>query len=766
MTKRSAFFWIGFLVFLVSCTSPESKPIEVDTLTQPSQEQTGRFELTNTGDEAITFELESRNNTRNGQAVQQWYTLEPQDATLQPGASVEVELATNGVFSAPGTYRSEVVVDYPGGPTVFEVSAQIPSQTGPQVSLSPSSLTVQPGQTKSSTISSSGFSGDVTLSFSRGNDGLPADQLDINGSSMTISGTETATLQVTPKNDAALGTYQIVITGRSGSQTDTATLSVTVPGAGGGPGSISGTVQTSNNLENFTVPNDPKLPTPMTLSEKPEYVEGQLLVKLRTDGLTSGSDSSVYGQLEALLELDYPITVLRSGGADMPTLVAVSPGQDAETLTALLERDPRVAYAEPNYYIYLQALPNDPQNNKLWHLAASGLPVAWNAENSSAVTVAVIDSGIDLDHPDLKGVFLQNQGGFVGYDFCATTSGSGSSRTCATRDNNPRPQSNSDTHGTHVTGTIAAVGNSQGVAGVLYGGARIVPIKVFYQGDFTTAFALAEAIRWSVGLTVSSVPQNSNPAKIVNLSLGFEPQPGNESQAVQNAVSAAQGTGALLIAATGNGGNQNVLAPARYSGVIGVGSVNSQFRRSCFSNYGTGLDIVAAAGDYPINSGCPKISEAVFSTFPGNNYGVETGTSHATPIVTGVAALVWEQTTSPTAAKVSQKLKDSAYFDSSYMNANQYGAGLLRADVALGLPGPTDNRRTVQTTVTASGSGGSDTDIVTLDLLLGVSDAFSLTGLGAGTYTLEAAASGVDLDGQATVTLQGGGAQQDIIVTP
>ena len=630
--------------------------------------------------------------------------------------------------------------------------------TQPQVTLSPSRLTLDPGETGNTTISVSGFSGEVELSPSSG------DQFDSVLSPDTISDTTTATLQIIAGDDATPGTYQVDVTGESGSQSDTATLTVTVPGAGGGPGdgTISGVVQTANNLANYTVPNDPKLPAPMTpQSERPKYVEGQLLVKLRTDGLAVGSDSDVYGQLEALLELDYPVTILRSGGADMPALVAVSPGQDVQTLMAFLERDPRVAYAEPNYYIYLQALPNDPQNNKLWHLAADGLPVAWNAKNSSEVTIAVIDSGIDLSHPDLQGVFANG-----GYDFCATTSGSGNSRTCSTRDNNPRPDSNSDTHGTHVTGTIAAVGNNnQGVAGVLYGGADIVPIKVFYQGDFTTAFALAEAIRWSAGLNVSGVPRNSNPARIINLSLGFELTPGEQSQAVQSAVSAAQGTGALLIAAAGNGGNQGVLAPALYDGVMGVGSINSNFRRSCFSNYGAGLDIMAAAGDYPIKSGCPRISEAVLSTFPGNNYGVETGTSHATPIVTGVAALVWDGMANPTSAKVTQALTNSAYFDSSYMTADQYGAGLLRADVALGLPGPVDNRRSVDATVTASGAG-SAVDTVTLDLLLGVSDAFSLTDLSTGTYTLEAATSGVNLDGQATVTLQDGGTQQDITITP
>ena len=208
--------------------------------------------------------------------------------------------------------------------------------------------------------------------------------------------------------------------------------------------------------------------------------------------------------------------------------------------------------------------------------------------------------------------------------------------------------------------------------------------------------------------------------------------------------------------------------PAQYDGVVGVGAVNSEFRRSCFSSFGAGLDIMAAGGDgfLPTASCQGRSREAVWSTLPNNDYGIEAGTSMATPVVAGAAALVWSQMSNPTPAKVTQALTNSAYFDADYMDEDEYGAGILRADVALGLPGPTDDRRTVQTTVAADGSGGSDTDIVTLDLLLGVSNAFSLNDLGAGTYTLEAAASGVNLDGQATITLQDGGAQQDIIVTP
>ncbi|MDZ7703382.1 MAG: S8 family serine peptidase [Trueperaceae bacterium] len=223
----------------------------------------------------------------------------------------------------------------------------------------------------------------------------------------------------------------------------------------------------------------------------------------------------------------------------------------------------------------------------------SGLPVAWSEQNSSSVVVAVIDSGIDLDHEDLQGVFVN-----TGYDFCPASGCSGS-------DADPRPNSNSDVHGTHVTGTIAAVGNnSQGVAGVLYGGARIVPIKTFPSGtEGATAEAIAQSLRWAVGLSVSGVPDNDDPAQIINLSLGG---PG-DSTTVENAVRDVQAEGALLIAASGNAGGNTLFVPARYDGVFAVGSVNSDFRRSCFSNFGSGLDIMAAGGDAaPPNVTCDQ----------------------------------------------------------------------------------------------------------------------------------------------------------------
>ena len=630
--------------------------------------------------------------------------------------------------------------------------------TQPQVTLSPPNLTLNPGQTENITVNTNGFSGDVTLNVKQDDNGSPAQQISIDlVADAVVPNGQSKTVPVRPVEGAQPGTYKFTFTGKSGSQTDTATLMVTVPGSGsGGPGngSISGVVKTDNALIPLT-PVTPNGAASLSLNQqetKPEYVPGQLLVQVNADALTSSEET--YRQLASSLALEYPITVVRSGDTTMPALVTVAPGQDVETVAKWLERDPRVAYAEPNYYIYTQAVPNDPQVNRLWNMPASGLPVAWSAKNSAAVTVAVIDTGIDLGHEDFKGIFVSN-----GYDFC----GSLSSGQC-TQDSNPRPDSNADRHGTHVTGTLAAVGNNKkGVAGVLYGGARILPVKVFANGQ-TTAAALSQAIRWAAGVGASGAPNNPNPAKIINLSLGTQQQ----SATLQSAVEAAQNVGALIIAASGNDGTGTVYYPAQYSGVVGVGAVNSEFRRSCFSSFGAGLDIMAAGGDGFLNTAScqSRTKEAVWSTLPNNDYGIEAGTSMATPVVAGVAALVWSQTANPTPAKVTQILKDSAYFDASYMNANQYGAGLLRADMALGLPGPTSNQRAVETTVTTSG-GASALATVTLDLLLGVSDAFSLTGFGAGTYTLNADTSGVSLSGQATATVpNGGNAQQDILVAP
>ena len=582
----------------------------------------------------------------------------------------------------------------------------------------------------------SSFTGNVTLSASGAPNGVTV--------SFAPAATNTSsTVSVKVASGVAAGNYTLTVKGSGGGKTGSTKLGLTVIGKTSGSARITGTARTDNAKISLT-------PTPVTktvphdlqanVQDRPAYVPGQLLVQYR-DGLalqavlTLQADEKT--QAEAVREA-YGLTLLRAGTQASPSLVRVAAGANLEAVARRLEQDPRVAYAEPNYYIYPQAVPNDPQAGKLWNMPVSGLPVAWSLKNSATnVTVAVLDTGIQTNHTDLQGIFVG------GYDFCAGSN-------CAQTDTNPQPDSTSDTHGTHVTGTLAAVGNnSRGVAGVLYGGAKIVPVKVFFQASFTTADALAQAIRWAAGDQVTTTDgktfTNSNPAKIINLSLGTDQQ----SDTLEDAVKAAQARGALLVAAAGNVGANSLFYPARYSGVLAVGAVNSDFGRSCFSNYGSGLDIMAAGGDgFLQNSACGgRNNEAILSTFPGNDYGYEAGTSMATPVVAGVAALVLAQNPGFSAADITNQLKKTAYFDASSMTASQYGAGVVRADSAFGFPGPGDS-----VSVTASGAGSA---VATTTLKLnGESTPFTLDTLAAGSYTLEADANGASRSLAATQTVK------------
>ncbi len=555
-------------------------------------------------------------------------------------------------------------------------------------------------------------------------------------------------LQLAVSSTVPPGSYDLTVEARGGNQVATAPLELVVveEGEPGEPGSatLRGTLRTANFLDAFEVPDGLGAQgfVPQSSPEaRPAYVPGQLIVQLRPQLAVMSNEAPSYSEVAVALVQEFGLSVLRQGSFDTPALVALPDGQDVETVAVRLAQDPRVAYAEPNRYIYVQSLPNDPLFDQLWHLPASGVPVAWHERDSAtSVTVAVVDTGIDIDHEDFQGVFVG------GYDFCA-------SQNCGSRDNNPRPDSASDVHGTHVAGIVAAVGNNgRGVAGVLAGGARVVPIKAFHQG-VTTEFALSEAVRWAAGLSVSGVPGNPNPADIINLSLGTP----SDSTAFRNAIQDAQGAGALIIASAGNSGADAALYPARYSGVVGVGSVNSDFRRSCFSNFGEGLDIMAPGGDGFLNidacDGAPR--EAILSTYPfDNNYGTMVGSSQATPIVTGIAALLWAQQSNPSASSVRSALLSNAYFDGSYMSSNQYGAGVVRADDALGLLGPAGGRN-ITASVIAESPGDSGIATATLDLLLGESNPFTIGNLDPGNYTVEADASrgGASLSGTTNVAL-------------
>ena len=246
-------------------------------------------------------------------------------------------------------------------------------------------------------------------------------------------------------------------------------------------------------------------------------------------------------------------------------------------------------------------------------------PEAWTAGHTGDdVVVAIIDSGVDYNHRDLKNQMWKNsqeiagdgidndENGYVddvhGWDFTAD-------------DNKPLDENG---HGTHVAGIVAAAQNSYGATGIAHD-AKIMPVRVLDDagdGDFSQ---LARGIYYAV----------DNGADIVNLSIG-----GEYNYSVRAAIAYANANGVLVVTATGNGGLEQPLYPARHSAamsnVISVGAHNTNDARAWFSNY------VGESGAIQVDA--PGVN--VYSTLPNNGYGRYSGTSSSAPFVSGLAAMV------------------------------------------------------------------------------------------------------------------------------
>lgn len=349
-------------------------------------------------------------------------------------------------------------------------------------------------------------------------------------------------------------------------------------------------------------------------------------------------------------------TLLRTLGPGRE-LVRSHPGSRG---LAALATDPDVDYAYPLPRLEPLALPNDPLLDAQWSLLSFGAVEAWRLEAGAPhVRVAVIDTGVDLDHPDLAPRLD------TGYDFYD-------------RDFDP---STADRHGSHVAGIIAATGdNGVGVAGLAHGGVRIVPIKVFDDSGMIAAdAALADAIRWAAGGDVAGVPAIEKPVDIINISLGtrfsYDLVP-----LFDDAIRFARSRGVLVVAASGNSsGGMGVTAPANSDCAVAVGSVDETMERSSFSNF----DESRALIDLMAPGGLSRTAVPVFSTVPDGVYGYESGTSMASPFVAGAAALIASQRPDADAEAILETLLVSAYRPAE-APVVEYGAGVACPDAALG----------------------------------------------------------------------------------
>jgi subtilisin family serine protease len=410
-----------------------------------------------------------------------------------------------------------------------------------------------------------------------------------------------------------------------------------------------------------------------TLVDKSAFVSAEFLVKFTQDAPVSFSSSgniirSGISSLDSLItefcvlnvERTFPYESIKQKnnclftaiGLDRIYTFEVCEEVDIHSAIAAFERNPFVEYAEPNFIGHAHAIPNDPMFTTQWGLRNDGTnppnhpgtadadidaPEAWDIETGdSSVIVAMLDTGIDWDHPDLSARIWNNAdetvngvdddgNGYIddirGWDF-------------ANNDNNPMDDHG---HGTVNAGIVgASTNNGVGVVGVDWH-CKLMAVKVLNQINW------GQYSWWASGLQYAA----DNGAKVISMSMGGA----NPSQTLKDAVDYAYGLNCVIVVSMGNDNSNTVYYPAAYSNVIAVGATDTDDTR-CVppdwqpfgmqnggSNYGNHIDVVAP-GNW------------INSTAWNNVYQYWAGTSMAAPFVSGLAALLLAKEPSLTNAAV------------------------------------------------------------------------------------------------------------------
>lgn len=256
-----------------------------------------------------------------------------------------------------------------------------------------------------------------------------------------------------------------------------------------------------------------------------------------------------------------------------------------------IARSPYLEFAEPNFIAHA-ASKDDPAYSSQYGIIQTFCNAAWEREDGGyGVTIAVLDTGIDRDHPEFAFRTLP------GYDF-------------VNEDSNPADDNG---HGTLCAGvSAAAADNGIGIAGVAYH-ATILPVKVLDKQSKGSYSNIAQGIRWAA----------DQGADVISMSLAGS----SSSSTLSSAIDYAYRKGVVVVAAAGNGGNTRRMYPAAYSQVVSVSAVDRRKRRPSFATYGSWVD-VAAPGD------------TIYSTYPGGTFRTANGTSMASAFVAGQAALI------------------------------------------------------------------------------------------------------------------------------
>ena len=329
--------------------------------------------------------------------------------------------------------------------------------------------------------------------------------------------------------------------------------------------------------------------------------------------------------------------MIRGHGGDIKhsyTIINAIAAKLPEQAINKVEKNPRVAYVEMDGEVH--ALDTELENS--WGVKRIGAGTVHADNKGTGVKVAIIDTGIDYNHPDLDANYKEGGRDYVNDDF------------------DPMDDNG---HGTHCAGIIAAEDNGEGVVGVAPE-AYLYAVKVLDNTGSGYLSDVIAGIQWSV----------NNGMGVISMSLGSD----SGSTALKNACDSTYGSGVLLVAAAGNDGNppgkgDNVDYPARYSSVIAVAATDRNDNRASWSSTGPEVELAA-----------PGI--IIYSTWLDGEYATKSGTSMACPHVSGTAALVIAFDSSLSNADVRLRLQETADDLGAIGFDTKYGFGLVDADEA------------------------------------------------------------------------------------
>jgi thermitase len=316
-------------------------------------------------------------------------------------------------------------------------------------------------------------------------------------------------------------------------------------------------------------------------------------------------------------------------------VVTVPKGQ-AKGKAKAYSSNARVVYAEPDFVAQVVDSPDDPGFGNQWGMVKVEAAQAWEITTGSpSINIAILDTGVDLDHPDLADKLISN----INFSNSGTTD-------------------DVYGHGTHVAGIAAAItDNGVGVAGLGYN-STIMNVKVLSDMGAGLYSWIASGIIWAA----------DNGAEIINMSLGGP----SESSTLEEAINYAWNKGVVVVAAAGNNGDTTPMYPAYYTNCIAVAATNSNDGRASWSNYGDWVDVAA-----------PGVS--IYSTLKNNNYGYMSGTSMASPHVAGLAALVFTAVSDVNGnGKLNDEVRSRIEATCDDIGINGIGYGRINAAEAVG----------------------------------------------------------------------------------